>query len=105
MKITIDTKEDSHEEIGKAIKMLQQLVEGKVYTNSANIFEDPSSFGGSANDTPSNDSSSSEPSSGGNAFANMFGSVSTPDPTPEEPMNEEEEKESADEAIPQIITY
>jgi hypothetical protein len=35
----------------------------------------------------------------------MFGSVSTPDPTPEEPMNEEEEKESADEAIPQIITY
>ena len=45
MKITIDTKEDSHEEIRKIIRMLSSLVGGEVMTNSevanqGNIFSD-----------------------------------------------------------------
>ncbi|MBI2101868.1 hypothetical protein HYT53_04635 [Candidatus Woesearchaeota archaeon] len=51
MKISIDTKEDSHEEIKKVIKMLQNLVgdSGEIFTNEpseaqaspiANIFGD-----------------------------------------------------------------
>ena len=41
MKITIDTKEDSKEEIKNAIKMLSHLVgEKEVYTNQGNIFEE-----------------------------------------------------------------
>lgn len=40
MKITIDTKEDSHEDIKKVISMLQNLIGNeKVYTNQGNIFE------------------------------------------------------------------
>ena len=39
MKITIDTKEDSHEELKKVIKMLQNLVgdSGEVFTNDPSI--------------------------------------------------------------------
>ncbi len=46
MKITIDTKEDSHEEIKRVIRLLQHMVgEGSaIYTNAPekqpNIFED-----------------------------------------------------------------
>lgn len=44
MKITIDTKEDSREDILRVIKMLQNLVSqgsngSEVYTNQGNIFE------------------------------------------------------------------
>ena len=39
MKITIDTKEDSHEEIKKIIKMLSSLVGEEFRTNQPNIFE------------------------------------------------------------------
>ncbi|RLE45075.1 hypothetical protein DRJ22_05085 [Candidatus Woesearchaeota archaeon] len=51
MKITIDTKEDSEQEIRKAIRLLISLVGGNVYSNdsdfsqpekSKNIFEDDS---------------------------------------------------------------
>ncbi len=98
MKITIDTKEDSKEEIRKAISMLSALVEGSaVYTNtgiekhhSPNIFSDePSSM-------PSPEPSSPAPSQ--NAFANMFGAMSSqaaseaPAPTTEESSKEEPEK-------------
>ena len=39
MKITIDTKEDSHEEIKKIIKMLSSLVgEQEIISNQGNIF-------------------------------------------------------------------
>jgi len=40
MKISIDTKEDSHEEIRKIIKMLQSLVGENAYSNQPNIFAD-----------------------------------------------------------------
>ena len=42
MKITIDTKEDTIEEIKNAIKMLSSLVGEKSYTNQPNIFENSS---------------------------------------------------------------
>lgn len=45
MKITIDTKEDSREDILRVIKMLQSLVGSESvsesYTNQGNIFEQP----------------------------------------------------------------
>mgnify|MGYP001592918197 CR=1 FL=1 len=44
MKITIDTKEDSHEEIKKVIRMLSSLVgEQEVFSNQSDIFSDGSS--------------------------------------------------------------
>jgi len=95
MKLTIDTKEDSHEEIKKAIKMLATIVgDEPVYTNSipkapvANIFES------SSNEvTPS----TSEPS--GSIFGNMFGDTSSPAETTEPVEEKEEEKDEK----PQII--
>jgi hypothetical protein len=39
MKITIDTKEDSHEEIKRAIQLLSHLVGESVVPNSSNVFE------------------------------------------------------------------
>ena len=49
MKITIDTKEDSHEEIKKIIKMLSSLVGEEAFTNQGNIFENQSSDLGNQN--------------------------------------------------------
>ena len=43
MKITIDTKEDSHEEIKKVIKMLSSLVGEKEVMSNQDIFSDKSS--------------------------------------------------------------
>lgn len=41
MKIQIDTKEDSHEEIRKVIKMLSSLVgDQEIMSNQSNIFSD-----------------------------------------------------------------
>lgn len=40
MKITIDTKEDSHEDIKKVISMLQHLVGESALSNQGNIFSD-----------------------------------------------------------------
>ena len=56
MKITIDTKEDSHEEIQKVIKMLSSLVGQEVISNSADIFAD--SNRSSSSDMFGDDSSS-----------------------------------------------
>jgi hypothetical protein len=65
MKITIDTKEDSKEEIRKAISFLSSLSDGAVYTN----IEKPSH----QKDIFSDDSS---PSVGGGIFS-MFGDASS----------------------------
>ena len=43
MKITIDTKEDSHEEIRKIIKMLSSLVVEEAFTGHGNVFENQGS--------------------------------------------------------------
>jgi hypothetical protein len=96
MKLTIDTKEDSHDEIRKAIRMLSTIVgDEHVYTNSphkqrtANIFES-----GSNTVTPA--PSSSEAS--GSVFGNIFG-----DSSPAATENSEEKKDKEKEEKPQII--
>ena len=80
MKITIDTKEDSPEEIKKIIKMLYSLVEGKeIFSNQGNMFNDNNS------DTPEQ----------GNLLSNLFGSS--------EEKKEDEQKNRKD--TPQIREY
>lgn len=85
MKITIDTKADSKEEIRKAIKLLMGLVSGhEVFTNEMpekpasqpNIFDSPSPA------VPN--------------LMSMFDSI----PTPEQPQEEKK-----DDDIPQIEFY
>ena len=79
MKISIDTKEDSHSEIKKVISMLQALVGGeeKIYSNK-DIFSDPS---------PEVAPSTSEPSAG--VFGNLF--EGDKDSAAAEPLDEKEE--------------
>jgi len=49
MKITIDTKEDSHEEIQKAIRLLSALIVDKeIISNQVDIFGDSSDSSGSS---------------------------------------------------------
>ena len=91
MKITIDTSQDSHEDIRKAIRLLQGIVgEHGVYTNSPsrNIFDDPSPALRSSEPASEQDT--------GNAFASIF---DTPVPAAEE------KKEEEDEDIPEIQFY
>ena len=90
MKITIDTKEDSHDEIRKAIRMLSTIVgDEHVYTNSppkapvANIFESSSNTV-----TPA----PSSPEASGSVFGNIFGDASQSSGASEEKKEEKEEK-------------
>ncbi len=87
MKITIDTKQDSKEEIQKMITLLKHLVDhDPVYTNTdfSNPFAIPNS-----NETTGN--TQQEPT---NAFNSMFGenSTTTLDSTEELPKEETKEK-------------
>jgi len=99
MKIEIDTKHDSHEEIKKVISMLQHLVGNSQSgysqeTKPVNIFEDPNSFG-----TSSSEETPSETPPTANLFG-MFGSTETPTQSSEEQETEEKPKDT-----PQIIPY
>ncbi len=97
MKISIDTKEDSPEEIRKAIMMLNSLLhEKETYSNSGNIFESSSS---SSRDIFGNAQQPSSSDNSGNIFGNMFGESSTPQPS----SAQEPEPEKQD--IPEIIPY
>ena len=76
MKITIDTKEDSHEEIKKAIRMLSSLIgEKEIFSNTPQIDEQKT----------------------GDAFSAMFGQQN------QEP-DKEDNKPVLDE-IPRIVEY
>ena len=100
MKIEIDTKHDSHEEIKKVISMLQHLVGDSQYPSSTsetkptNIFDDPDSFGGSSISEPQ---TPSETPPTANLFG-MFGSTETP-------KESEETKEEPKDDIPEVIAY
>ena len=88
MKITIDTSQDSHTDIRKAIRLLQSIVEGHdVYTNSPsrNIFDDPS---------PGLGSEPAPEQTTGNAFASIF----------DAPVAEDKKQEEKDD-IPEIEFY
>ena len=88
MIITINTKEDSHEEIKRVIMMLQHLLGDHSTFTNRNIFEDSS---------PSLDSS--QPTS---AFGAMFGSENTP--LTDSSSAEIKEKKD-DEETPEVIVY
>lgn len=105
MKLTIDTKEDSKEEIKKAIRMLSAIVgDSEIYTNSpekvhhANIFEtsEPISISGSETIDP-------PIASGGGGLFGMFGSTSAPSEPKTEMFEDKEEPEKKPEI--QIIDY
>ena len=99
MKITIDTKEDSHAEIQKVISMLSALVGGeeKTYSNK-DIFSDSS-----PEVTPSTESSES---SGvfGNLFSNDKTEESAVEEKPEDEKPEEKKEEPESENV-EIIPY
>ncbi len=83
MKITIDTKEDSHEEIRKIIRMLSSLIrEKEVFTNQPEINEEKT----------------------GSAFTSMFGEQ--PSEAKETETKEEPEvKEVTSDDIPKMMEY
>ena len=104
MKLTIDTKEDSHEEIKKAIKMLATIVgEEHVYTNSApkehhaNIFESSSSSLAAPSEPAAQQAQPAQ-----NAFAAMFGAVQDSQPSS---TSTAEEKKPEKKPEVQIIDY
>jgi len=111
MKISVDTREDSPEEIKKVIKMLQHLVGESSYSNQSNIFSDdaPNNNIFSDNDAPNNnlsdeDSPSSQPT---NAFSAMFGD-NAPSPEITEETNSTDDGESEEKKLDmdsEIIPY
>lgn len=76
MKITIDTKEDSPEDIRKVAKLLHDFAESKKGYSNRDVFSSSSSSDifSDSESSPNQDQYSSEPSSSGGAFASMFGS-------------------------------
>jgi len=108
MKITIDTKEDSHDEIKKIIRMLSSLVDGEVLSNKSDMFSDKKNTQSSDifnDDTSKTDDSGS---SGGGIF-NMFNSGSGSDASAEtvtkETQEKKEENENVDVNIPDVEEY
>lgn len=92
MKITIDTKDDSHEDIKKVIRLLQNMV-GQVDSGAhSNIFDD---------------SSSSLPSGTGESegLFNMFGSSDEASEGPQSPESEKSEEEEESFSGVQIVEY
>ncbi|MBI2652387.1 hypothetical protein HYX00_02875 [Candidatus Woesearchaeota archaeon] len=89
MKISIDTKEDSHDEIKKVIKMLQNLVgdSQEIFTNQ------PISESGSTETT-------------GSPFANIFGDTSPSQDTSTSPETEEatESTESTEDLFAELFS-
>jgi len=73
MKLTIDTKEDSHQDIKKVISMLNNLVnnsETPTYSNQPkNLFDDPNSFGQTEQ---TSESTPETPAASGAGIFNMF---------------------------------
>lgn len=88
MKISIDTKEDTHEDIRKVINMLSHLVGDNPATNQPNLFDDSDSFG--------QESSPQENNSGG-IFGNMFNNPQSSESS--------EQKTEVKEEKPEIIPY
>jgi len=98
MRITIDTQQDSHAEIRKAIKLLQNLVgESHVYTNEPspvkNIFDSPSP-------TVSSEPESAAPAPAPtNAFADMFGDDSPSEEQTSQVVEVDEAKTNKDDLV------
>jgi hypothetical protein len=97
MKISIDTAQDSREDIRKAIRLLQALVEHDASQGSRNIFDDPvpDLFGNTSASGSSSPASSNQTS----AFADLF-SDNAPTQQPSAPAVPERK-----ERIPEIEFY
>ncbi|MBI5064918.1 hypothetical protein HZA97_01660 [Candidatus Woesearchaeota archaeon] len=100
MKITIDTKLDSKEEIRRAVELLNNLMGTRNSSEHRNIFDDNTS---SSVSNPLNmfDTSNSSPppsssSSSSNAFNSMFNN---------EPELKEEKNDDNDDSVPEIEFY
>lgn len=108
MKITIDTKEDSHEEITKVIRLLTHLTgehKEEIHSNK-NIFDDSPTL-----DLPTSESSQelpvdepTPPSQQGNVFGNLFENKSSNQSNTQEPTTQIEEDEKTED-IPEVIPY
>lgn len=96
MKISIDTAADSKEDIRKAIRLLQSLVEHDASSGSRNLFDSPSAdLFGSA---PAQAAQAAEPSASPLvAFGNLFGD----DAPAQQPVSSELPKEKK----PQVELY
>ena len=107
MKITIDTKEDSHEEIKKVIRLLTHLIgdhHEEIHSNK-NIFDDSPTL-----DLPTSESSPELPSNEptqqqGNVFGNLFETPSSQQATEEPTQPEIQETEEETKDIPEVIPY
>ncbi|MBI2138286.1 hypothetical protein HYU13_01740 [Candidatus Woesearchaeota archaeon] len=100
MKLTIDTKEDSSEEIRKAIQLLSSFISGQYPERQPNIFEDSP---GQQNIFGEQQPSSQASPSPVNAFGAMFGDngpVISPSSIQEKPKSFQSEDD-----IPRVIPY
>ncbi len=94
MKITIDTKEDSHEEIQKAIRLLSALIGDKeIISNRGDLF---------GNDAPSDSKGSDDSSSGssGGVFS-MF----NPGSENKSEIREDKKQEDIDTDLAELEEY
>jgi len=89
MKITINTKEDSKDEIRKVINLLSNIVKDteSVHSNtdlfsaSKDVFSGTRVEADSTRSATTSNSTTTESGSNQNAFANMFGNDSAEEPT------------------------
>jgi hypothetical protein len=103
MKISLDTKEDSTEDIHKVVKMLQAWLEGH---HSSNSHVDI--FGNSSQPQSSQASPASVPSSSEDSFFNMFadsGSSPSSISSADRESSIIDLKKDKDDEIPEIIPY
>ena len=90
MKISIDTAQDSKEEIRKVIKLLQALADTDASKGSRNIFDSPNAELFSNND-PVQSEPSVTPTNVTNAFGSMFGD-DAPEPSTSVEIPEKKDK-------------
>lgn len=101
MKITIDTKEDSKEEIRKAVRMLSAIAgDSGVYANREQHSNKSNIFSDEPDSAVQEDSSPSQ-----NAFANMFGAASSQQAPGNAPEAGESKEENEEKPRIQVIDY
>jgi len=106
MKITIDTKEDSHEEIQKVIRLLSHLIgehHEEIHSNR-NIFDDSPTLDLPTSE-PAPNIQTNPPSSQGDVFGNLFGAGPTHTSEEPAPKDAEEIEPQNTEETPEVIPY
>jgi len=91
MKITIDTKEDSHEEIQKAIRLLSALIGDKeIISNQGDLFGNDAPGGSRGSDDSGSGGSDNDNSVGSGGILGMFNSGSETKSEKQEDKKEED---------------